>query len=90
MQAVNEAVRDYRFDLVTQAIYESTWNEYCDWYLELSKPMLTEHDRPEAQRRGTRRTLVQVLETLLRLTHPRRDEHRSRQAPARAAPARWL
>jgi len=70
VQAVNEAVRDYRFDLVAQAIYEFTWNEYCDWYLELSKPMLTEHDRPEAQRRGTRRTLVQVLETLLRLTHP--------------------
>jgi hypothetical protein len=66
----NAAVRDYRFDQMAQAIYEFTWNEYCDWYLELSKPVLTDPASSEAAQRGARRTLVQVLETLLRLLHP--------------------
>ena len=66
---VAQAIADYRLDLAAQAIYEFTWNEYCDWYLELSKPLLT-GSTPEAQQRGTRRTLVRVLETLLRLAHP--------------------
>ncbi len=107
----NEAIAGYRFDLAAQAIYDFTWNEYCDWYLELSKPVLTrtihgaspsgdlqsprfapgetftsgnatEADAQgsasaaggrtpgAAQERGTRRTLVQVLEALLRLAHP--------------------
>jgi valyl-tRNA synthetase len=66
----NAAVRDYRFDQMAQAIYEFTWNEFCDWYLELSKPVLTDPASSEAAQRGTRRTLVRVLETLLRLLHP--------------------
>ncbi len=66
--AVRTAIGEYRFDLAAQAIYEFTWNEYCDWYLELAKPTLAGGD--QAERRAARRTLVTVLETLLRLAHP--------------------
>lgn len=65
---VSSAIEAYRFDLAAHAIYEFTWNEYCDWYLEAAKVTLQADD--PAQQRGTRQTLVQVLETLLRLTHP--------------------
>ena len=64
----SEAIENYRFDLASQAIYEFTWNEYCDWYLELAKISLQSED--EALQRGTRKTLVSVLETILRLSHP--------------------
>jgi valyl-tRNA synthetase len=67
---VTQAIEQYRFDHVAQAIYEFTWNEYCDWYLELSKVVLNSDASKEAQLRGTRHTLVNVLETLLRLVHP--------------------
>ncbi len=65
-----EGVDQYRFDLTAQAIYEFTWNEYCDWYLELAKPALLNSNGDDAGVRGTRRTLVEVLEALLRLAHP--------------------
>ena len=61
---------EYRFDLAAQALYEFAWYEYCDWYLELSKPALHSADASAAQKRGTRQTLVQVLEAYLRLLHP--------------------
>jgi valyl-tRNA synthetase len=74
LQATTEKVRDafaaYRFDLASQAAYEFTWYEFCDWYLELSKTVLQPSDTPADARRGTQRTLVETLETLLRLLHP--------------------
>jgi valyl-tRNA synthetase len=67
---VETAFREYRFDLAAQALYSFVWHEYCDWYLELSKVVLTDTHSRFAQQRGTRWTLVQVLETALRLLHP--------------------
>ena len=67
---VNSAIQSYRFDLATQALYDFIWNEYCDWYLELSKPVLWDENGDEVVKTGTRRTLVRVLEATLRLAHP--------------------
>ncbi len=60
----------YRFDLASQALYEFAWYEYCDWYLELCKPVLQSDTATVEQKRGTRQTLVQVFEAYLRLLHP--------------------
>lgn len=64
----SKAIDNYRFDLASQAIYDFTWNEFCDWYLELAKISLQSDDA--AVQRGTRKTLLSVLERLLRLAHP--------------------
>jgi valyl-tRNA synthetase len=67
---VNTALEDYRFDFAATALYEFTWYEFCDWYLELTKPILQGDTTTAAQKRGTRRTLVTMLEALLRALHP--------------------
>ncbi|WP_373097031.1 valine--tRNA ligase [Zhongshania sp.] len=69
-QAVAEAMSAYRLDHASQAIYEFIWNEYCDWYLELSKPVLWDDNASAEAKRGTRRTLIRVLEATLRMAHP--------------------
>ena len=68
--AVHQNFDSYRLDLAAQAIYEFTWHEFCDWYLELSKPILQSEESTAAQKRGTRQTLIEVLENILRLLHP--------------------
>jgi valyl-tRNA synthetase len=60
----------YRFDLLAQALYEFVWHEYCDWYLELSKPVLYDKDALSAMKRGTRHALTLVLDHILKLLHP--------------------
>ena len=60
----------YRFDLCANAIYEFVWHEYCDWYLELSKSILWNDDLSDQHKAATRRTLLEVLELLLRISHP--------------------
>jgi valyl-tRNA synthetase len=67
---VESSIRDYRLDRMSQALYSFTWDEYCSWYLELSKVVLNNANASAESLRGTRRTLIRVLETLLRLLHP--------------------
>jgi valyl-tRNA synthetase len=69
-QTVADAMAAYRLDHASQAIYEFIWNEYCDWYLELSKPVLWDDNASAEIKRGTRRTLIRVLEATLRMAHP--------------------
>ena len=72
-QVEGEVVRHidaYRFDLASKELYEFIWNDYCDWYIELSKPVIYSDDASAVQKRGTRRTLIRVLEAILRLLHP--------------------
>lgn len=64
------ALDTYRFDIFANTIYEFAWKEYCDWYLELAKPQLWSEDTSPEIKTGTQRTLLQILEGLLRLAHP--------------------
>ena len=64
------SIEQYRFDHAAQTLYDFVWNEYCDWYLELSKPVLWDDPSSNELRQGTLRTLLEVLETILRLMHP--------------------
>jgi valyl-tRNA synthetase len=68
VKAFREALDSYRFDIAAGILYEFTWNQFCDWYLELTKPVM--NGGSEAELRGTRNTLITVLEGLLRLGHP--------------------
>ena len=70
IKAVATAIETYRFDLAAQAIYECIWHEYCDWYLELTKPLLQSHRADASDRHGCQRTLLLVLDSLLRMLHP--------------------
>lgn len=69
-QAVHKAFADYRLDIAAQLMYDFVWNEYCDWYLELTKPVLNGEDVDEARKAEVRRVLLAVLESSLRLLHP--------------------
>jgi valyl-tRNA synthetase len=64
------ALRDYRFDFAATALYEFTWYEFCDWYLELTKPVMQSESSSDAAKRGTRQTLAEMLEALQRALHP--------------------
>lgn len=72
-QAIKEARKaldHYRFDLLAQILYEFVWNEYCDWYVEFAKCVLYNKNIKPSQQRGTQITLLEILESLLRLLHP--------------------
>jgi valyl-tRNA synthetase len=67
---VESALQEYRFDFAATALYEFTWYEFCDWYLELTKPVLQSESATESAKRGARKTLVEILEALQRALHP--------------------
>lgn len=68
VKAYRQALDSYRFDIAASLLYDFTWNQFCDWYLELTKPVM--NNGTENELRGTRHTLVVTLEALLRLAHP--------------------
>jgi valyl-tRNA synthetase len=70
LKTVTKEFKNYRFDLVTQAIYDFIWHKFCDWYLELTKPVLNSEKFNAAIKQGARKTLITVLENLLRIAHP--------------------
>jgi len=70
VKQVHEHMANYRFDLLSQTLYDFIWNEYCDWYVELSKPVLWDDENNPDNAQATRLTLLSVLESSLRLMHP--------------------
>lgn len=68
--SIHEAMATYRFDLVSQAIYEFIWNEYCDWYVELAKSALNDDSVSDERKAQIRYVLIHVLEVAMRFTHP--------------------
>lgn len=70
LSAVEDAYDSYRFDLASQALYDFVWNEFCDWYLELSKPVLWDEATAASEQLAARLTLISVLEKALRMLHP--------------------
>ncbi len=70
IERVQAGFADYRLDVAAAALYEFTWNDFCDWYLELSKAVLQSEKSTDAQKRGARLTLIGTLEQLLRTLHP--------------------
>jgi valyl-tRNA synthetase len=91
LRTVEAELAGYRFDLAARALYEFTWNEYCDWYLELTKPVLQGEDVPATEQAATRANLLAVLEALLRALHPLlpfiTEELWQKVAPAAGLPA---
>jgi valyl-tRNA synthetase len=69
-KSIEESMENYRFDLASQTLHEFIWNEYCDWYVELSKPVLWDEDNNPEAAQATRYVLVSILEKSLRLLHP--------------------
>lgn len=65
-----QAFDSYRFDLCAKYMHDFVWHEYCDWYLELTKPLIYDEDAQEAVKNGTKYTLLEVLELVLRILHP--------------------
>jgi len=70
ISAVDFAMETFRFDLAVKAIYEFVWNEFCDWYLELTKPVLQSDESSEDEKNETKKTLITIIESILRLIHP--------------------
>jgi valyl-tRNA synthetase len=70
LEQLESALVEYRFDFAATALYEFTWYEFCDWYLELTKPVMQSETSSEAAKRGTRQTLAEMLEALQRALHP--------------------
>lgn len=70
IEKVHHYFATYRFDLLANTLYEFVWHEYCDWYLELSKPVLQDENALSALKRGTRSTLIHILDKILKLLHP--------------------
>jgi valyl-tRNA synthetase len=68
VKTYHESMKDYRFDILAKTVYDFCWNQFCDWYLELVKPIIKDYNNPESL--GSRYTLIKVLSALLRLSHP--------------------